>query len=110
MILNLDIYDKDGKLIEAVEDFATLFENREYRRIAATLLPNGYWVSTVWLGINHRYGDGGPPLIFETMVFIGEGSVDVDCRRYPTLAEAQAGHAATVAEWAGRPAIGPVIP
>lgn len=28
---------------------------------------HGYFVSTVFLGLNHNYG-GGPPLIFETMV------------------------------------------
>lgn len=28
-------------------------------------------VSTVFLGINHRFLDNGPPLLFETMVFGG---------------------------------------
>jgi hypothetical protein len=32
---------------------------------------DGVCVSTVFLGLNHRYGDG-PPLIFETMIFGGE--------------------------------------
>ncbi len=37
------------------------------------------WISTLWLGINHNYGDG-PPLIFETMVFGGEH--DEEMMRY----------------------------
>jgi hypothetical protein len=34
----------------------------------------GMYVSTVFLGLNHQYGDG-PPLVFETMVFL-KGSWD----------------------------------
>ena len=45
-------------------------------------------VSTVWLGIDHNWGDG-PPLIFETMIFGGESE---DCHRYATKAEAWAHH------------------
>jgi hypothetical protein len=47
-------------------------------------------VSTVWLGINHRWGPG-PPLIFETMIFGGEH--DQGCMRYATEEQAEAGHA-----------------
>ena len=50
-------------------------------------------VSTVWLGIDHQYGDG-PPLIFESMVF--GGGLDQEQVRYSTLAEAHAGHDALV--------------
>jgi hypothetical protein len=49
-------------------------------------------VSTVFLGINHAWGNG-PPLWFETMVFIA-GDADADMERYSTWAEAEAGHAA----------------
>ena len=51
-------------------------------------------VSTVWLGMDHSFGDG-PPLIFETMVFGGE--LDQECDRYTTEEQAQQGHAAMVA-------------
>ena len=60
-----------------------------------------YFVSTVWLGINHQYGEG-QPLIFETMVFDDRkefGHEDVYMERYATEAEAVAGHAIAV-EWA----------
>jgi hypothetical protein len=47
-------------------------------------------VSTVFLGSDHRYTGGGPPIVFETMVFGGE--FDQAMERYATYAEAQAGH------------------
>jgi hypothetical protein len=55
---------------------------------------DGVDVSTVWMGINHRYGPG-PPLIFETMVF--GGPLNQDCRRYTTIEQARAGHAEVLA-------------
>jgi predicted ATP-dependent serine protease len=46
-------------------------------------------VSTVFLGLDHQFGEG-PPLLFETMAFIaGDG---VDQRRYSTWREAEQGH------------------
>jgi hypothetical protein len=54
----------------------------------------GILVSTVFLGINHQWGDG-PPLLFETMVFGGE--FDQEQERYSTYEEAEAGHARWVA-------------
>ena len=51
-------------------------------------------VSTVWLfGIDHGWG-GGPPIIFETMVFGGEH--DQQLRRYCTEESAMRGHLETV--------------
>jgi hypothetical protein len=48
-------------------------------------------VSTVFLGLDHSFSDHGPPVLFETMVFVnGSGS---DCERYCTWDEAEAGHA-----------------
>lgn len=47
-------------------------------------------VSTVYLGMDHRFGDDGPPLIFETMVF--GGALDQTCERYSAQAEAVADH------------------
>lgn len=55
------------------------------------------WISTVWLGIDHQFGDG-PPLIFETMVF-DEARDELDCRRYSTEAEAINGHREMVEKW-----------
>lgn len=52
-------------------------------------------VSTVFLGLDHRFGTSGPPLLFETMIF--GGPHDGYQQRYSTWDEAQAGHAAAVA-------------
>jgi hypothetical protein len=46
-------------------------------------------VSTVFLGINHRFG-AGLPLLFETLVF--DGPLDGEMERYTTWEEAMAGH------------------
>jgi len=46
-------------------------------------------ISTVFLGIDHSFGDG-PPLIFETMVF--GGALDQEMDRYSTWDEAEGGH------------------
>ncbi len=46
-------------------------------------------VSTVFLALDHNFGDG-PPLLFETMVFGGKYDQWMD--RYHTYEEALAGH------------------
>jgi hypothetical protein len=57
-------------------------------------------VSTVHLGLDHRMpGDEGPPIIFETMLFTDHDDhpLEMQCQRWRTLAEAQAGHDQAVA-------------
>lgn len=51
---------------------------------------DGVRVSTVFLGLDHQFGDG-PPILFETMIF--GGAHDQFQRRYYTWAEAVNGHA-----------------
>jgi len=51
----------------------------------------GKRVSTVWLGLNHRF-DEGKPLIFETMVFKDKSGAEIYCERYSTWEEAEEGH------------------
>lgn len=51
-------------------------------------------VSTVFLGVDHQYGDG-PPLIFETMIF--GGVHDQEQWRCSTWTEAEAQHEAACA-------------
>ncbi len=58
------------------------------RRIAMTAIGNAE-VSTVFLALNHAYGDG-PPLLFETMVF--GGPLDQEQERCSTYDEAEAMH------------------
>ena len=51
-------------------------------------------VSTVFLGLDHNFC-GGPPLLWETMIF--GGVLDQEMDRYFSLDSAQLGHAQTVA-------------
>jgi len=91
-------YDKDGSPLELME-WAKKFEAPDYKRIAKTTLPDGKWVSTVWLGLNHSWGID-PPLIFETMVFSSEENLrDLATLRYATLKEAEDGHNEVVARF-----------
>lgn len=63
-----------------------------YKRVAKDVMPDGKVVSTVWLGLDHRYG-GGVPVIFETTVFASETSFeDLYCDRYHTEGRALEGH------------------
>ena len=64
------------------------------RRVAQTLVGEAN-VSTVFLGIDHVLFGGGPPILFETMVFGGQ--YDDRQWRYSTWDEAVAGHEAVVA-------------
>jgi hypothetical protein len=85
---------------------------RDKRKVAFTDLGT-CTVSTVFLGVDHRFFDDGPPIVFETMVFanptLGETFPEQleFMRRYETWEAAEAGHAEVVAEvrqqfWRGR--------
>lgn len=108
-------YDRKGQPIWNTSEWADLFEDTANKRVARDVLPvpgvpaGEAFVSTVWLGIDHSFGDG-PPLIFETMVFSGTVESNVFGRRvrhmrnvgniqlrYHTEAEALAGHADVLA-------------
>ncbi len=60
-----------------------------------TFVSAAVQVSTVFLGLDHRFGADGPPVVFETMTF--GGPFDQEQDRYSTWEEAEAGHAAAVA-------------
>jgi hypothetical protein len=73
--------------------WAKAFESQD-RKVAKTAIGD-YLVSTVFVGINHQYGEG-PPLFFETMVF-GEGLFSEQQTRCTTWEEAEAMHEAMCA-------------
>lgn len=82
----MSYYDKDGKPMELME-WAKKFKDLKYRIIAQDKV-NGYRISTVWMGLDHQFGNG-PPLIFETMAFQEDEKYQ---DRYTTLEEALQGH------------------
>ena len=87
-------FSPNGEPMEMLE-WANLFEKRR-----EDLSPESWWrkrtevgadleVSTVWLGLNHRWSDG-PPLIWETMIFGGDH--DLQCWRYSSRQAAYDDH------------------
>lgn len=80
-----------GKTVVPVGDlieWAKTFESSD--RIVAKTKVGIATVSTVFLGLNHKFTKDGPDLWFETMVF---GSVhDQHMNRYTTWDEAEVGH------------------
>ena len=84
-------YDMQGNPL-TLEQWSKRFNDPE--RIIAQQTIGDYWISTVWLGLDHSH-HYGPPLIFETMVFDADRSSGYEHRmvRYTTLEEAKAGHA-----------------
>ena len=84
----MSYYDQDGKPITQ-RQWLDAWGEIKNRTIARTQVGR-FLISTVWLGLNHQYGDG-PPLIFETMIFDEHGA-DIGCQRYSTKEAALVGH------------------
>lgn len=70
-------------------------ENRLKLQQEVTVNSTDYLISTVDMGIDHSFG-GGPPLYYETMIFIDGDWNDLYMMRYSTEEEARAGHIKTV--------------
>lgn len=105
-------FDRDGEPI-TLRQWALLHGQPDYAIVKQEEV-GPYWVSTVWLGIDHGFSMRGVPIIFETMVFSADehyvrpqetpwGEMggywvrdDFDQRRYSTEAQAIAGHEETV--------------
>lgn len=91
-----EYYDRQGNPISVEESHRLIKEasarGEDYKRVSRTEIPGEHKdisVSTVWLGLDHSFGDTGP-LIFETMVF--GGRFDGECERYETEEDAVEGH------------------
>ena len=86
----MSYFDQDGKPITHAQWLDTWGEIEN--RIIARTQDGRFLISTVWLGLNHQYGDG-PPLKFETMIFDEQNNgEDIGCQRYSTKEQAIAGH------------------
>lgn len=77
----------DGAGVEPCDiyDAGPVFENRWH----LSDFHGAVQVSTTFLAIDHGF-DGGPPVLYETMIF--GGKLDGYQRRYTTRALAEAGH------------------
>lgn len=84
-----------------VDEYASMREawEPEHRRVGYVRV-GWCWVSTVFLMVDHSHGLGGPPVLFETMIF--NGPFDQWQDRYCTWDEAVAGHRRAVRKaWLG---------
>ena len=87
---------KDKKVVEAdMEEFSAFCSNFENKRVAKETV-GGSEISTVFLGVDHGWGNepGRRPVVFETMVF--GGPLDQEQERCCTWDEAEFQHAQIV--------------
>lgn len=96
----IDRYKLEGKIpvpVENLMEWAAWIEEAREQRIVMQETIGNYWVSTVFLGLDHRFGSSGPPLLFETMIFHagrdGRGVEDAPMFRAPTWEIALEQHA-----------------
>jgi hypothetical protein len=91
--------DKTPRLVTS-EEWAAEWASTEIadRRVREDTVGDVY-VSTVFVGIDHRFFGPGDPLIFETMIF--DGPHDGECARSSTWEEAEEMHAEAVARVKG---------
>ena len=76
-----------------VWEWAKWFEANFNKRHVANEEIGGIRVSTVFLGVDHSFGEG-PPLLFETMVF--GGPLDQEQDRCTTWKQAETMHVSMV--------------
>lgn len=99
------ILDADNHAVPSdLMEWARWFDDAN-RRIGYTEITSQIYVSTVFLGLDHRHFGGGPPILFETMIF--GGPLDQSQWRYSSWDDAEAGHRAAVRK--ARNAIGQKI-
>jgi hypothetical protein len=67
------ILDDNKQVVSCdVRTWAAWLEGSEKRRRVAFDEIGPVHISTVFLGLDHRFSGEGPPIIFETMIFGGE--------------------------------------
>jgi hypothetical protein len=100
------VLDANNNVVEAkLEAWGIWFSHIDNRVIGLTDITSQIRVSTVFIGIDHRFFGRGPPLLFETMIF--GGPLDQYQRRYASYDDAQTGHQVAVRK--AREAIGQKI-
>lgn len=70
------------------------FDGRWCTRTSVVVDGEELVISTVFLGLDHRWDGDGPPILYETSVF--GGHFDQYTKRYCTRKEAIEGHKATI--------------
>ena len=89
------ILDADNRpVVVDVLTWAKWFEVTSNRIVDYTEITSAVHVSTVFIGLDHRFDDSGPPLLFETLIFGGPS--DGNMERYSSWDDAVIGHRAMV--------------
>jgi hypothetical protein len=88
-------YDPKGRPMSMRRWAQSMGNERHVGESILRIRGRWYRVSTVWLGLDHSFF-GGPPLIFETMIFGGDRDTDLMMWRYSTADEAMRGHVRAV--------------
>jgi hypothetical protein len=90
---------KMPSLLKILWEWANWFESAKRAKlnvVGQDTLPDGTFVSTVFLGLDHNFFDSGIPILFETMAFNrGKKGLDMSGThqwRYATWKEARRGH------------------
>lgn len=83
-------YSFENGEIKPVTQITDSVWDLENRKIDYTDINEDIYVSTVFLVIDHNFGDRGPPVLFETMIFGGEH--DGTQYRYTNVEDAKKGH------------------
>ena len=82
--------DRNPVVCDSLEKWAQWFEHHAEERKVGKTTVSGVFVSTVFIGLDHSFGNG-KPIVFETIAF-GRKNRSLAQERYSTWAEAEAGH------------------
>jgi len=88
-------YDYDGNPTTR-SHWIALFDDTQARRLGFAVIGE-VTISTVWLGLDHSFGHGEEPVLWETLVRKGEDEEEM--YRYSSRDEALARHDRLVAEY-----------
>ena len=91
--MNFYVLNSEHQVIDVSDDvrrWSEFFEVLDNRRVNHTEVTDKVTVSTVFIGIDHRFDNKGPPLLFETMIF--GGHFDQETWRYSSWDDAEIGH------------------
>ena len=93
LMSDMYVLDDHGQPLRCDDLFvwAEWFEGSGEKRVVAQDAVGDVRVSTVFLGLDHHWGFGGPPVLWETMI-VG-GPHDGYEERYSSREDARAGHA-----------------
>ena len=89
------ILDADNRPVAAdMITWARFWEADQNRPVDSTDITSEVHISTVFIGIDHRFLGEGPPILFETMIF--GGPLDQYQWRYSSWDDAITGHKVAV--------------